>query len=77
MAAAGNIFLDGYNTGDSYNPASVQLAGTAEYVAIADIGIVLITLNTGFQCTCKVELSVMFGITLLGAGVFKVSLAYL
>ena len=40
LASAGNVFLDnGYNTGGSYNPASVQLSGAAEYIALASIGI--------------------------------------
>ena len=39
LASAGNVFLEnGYNTGGSYNPASVQLSGAAEYIALASIG---------------------------------------
>ena len=39
LASASNGFLEnGYNTGGSYNPASVQLSGSAEYIALASIG---------------------------------------
>ena len=42
MASIDYAFLsNGYSTGGSYSPASVQLTGLAEYIVLSSIGTVL------------------------------------